>query len=440
MTYQEMLDYFTHVDMLGSHLGLTRMEELLALLDSPQKRLKFIHVAGTNGKGSTSDYFTHVDMLGSHLGLTRMEELLALLDSPQKRLKFIHVAGTNGKGSTSALLDACLRQAGLRVGLYTSPHLVRYNERFRINGEEVSDEALCAAAARVKAAADTMEDAPTQFELLTCVGFCCFEAAGCDIVVLEVGLGGRLDATNVIPAPEAAVITRIGLEHTELLGDTLEKIAAEKAGIVKAGGTVVLGDHAEPVRRTVEEICRQRGARLIQAEEPAPLARSLEGQRFSWGPYPEVCLSLLGEHQLQNAATALAVLEVLRERGWPISDQAVLEGMAHAVWPGRFECAGTHPAIIVDGGHNPQCAQAVAASLAAYFPGNWRCWRSCGSGGGPSRTRRFWRAWPMPCGRGGSSAPGPIPPSSWTAATIPSAPRRWPHLSRPISRERRSLS
>ena len=315
------------------------------------------------------DYFTHVDMLGSHLGLTRMEELLALLDSPQKRLKFIHVAGTNGKGSTSALLDACLRQAGLRVGLYTSPHLVRYNERFRINGEEVSDEALCAAAARVKAAADTMEDAPTQFELLTCVGFCCFEAAGCDIVVLEVGLGGRLDATNVIPAPEAAVITRIGLEHTELLGDTLEKIAAEKAGIVKAGGTVVLGDHAEPVRRTVEEICRQRGARLIQAEEPAPLTRSLEGQRFAWGRYPEVRLSLLGEHQLQNAATALAVLEVLRERGWPIPDQAVLEGMAHAVWPGRFECAGTHPAIIVDGGHNPQCAQAVAASLAAYFPG-----------------------------------------------------------------------
>lgn len=148
---------------------------------------------------------------------------------PQERLKFIHVAGTNGKGSTSALLDACLRQAGLRVGLYTSPHLVRYNERFRINGEEVSDEALCAAAARVKAAADTMEDAPTQFELLTCVGFCCFEAAGCDIVVLEVGLGGRLDATNVIPAPEAAVITNIGLEHTQELGGTLTLIAREKS-------------------------------------------------------------------------------------------------------------------------------------------------------------------------------------------------------------------
>ena len=321
-----------------------------------------------NGKDAVS-YIDSFQWQAHAPGLERIRALLGQLGDPQQQLRFVHVAGTNGKGSTSALLDACLRQAGLRVGLYTSPHLVRYNERFRINGEEVSDEALCAAAARVKAAADTMEDAPTQFELLTCVGFCCFEAAGCDIVVLEVGLGGRLDATNVIPAPEAAVITRIGLEHTELLGDTLEKIAAEKAGIVKAGGTVVLGDHAEPVRRTVEEICRQRGARLIQAEEPAPLARSLEGQRFSWGRYPEVCLSLLGEHQLQNAATALAVLEVLRERGWPIPDQAVLEGMAHAVWPGRFECAGTHPAIIVDGGHNPQCAQAVAASLAAYFPG-----------------------------------------------------------------------
>ena len=314
-------------------------------------------------------YFAHIDMMGSHLGLARMAELLEKVGSPERALKFVHVAGTNGKGSTAALLDSCLRQAGYRVGLYTSPHLVRYNERFQVNGRPISDEALAAATERVKAAADTMEDAPTQFELLTCVGFCCFAAEGCDIVVLEVGLGGRLDATNVIPAPEAAVITRIGLEHTEILGDTIEKIAAEKCGIIKPGGDVVLGDHNPAVIRVAEEICRERGASLTLAEPAVPLSRSLEGQRFAWGPYPEARLSLLGEHQLFNAATALTTLRLLREKGWTIPDGAILEGLRTAVWPGRFECVSTHPAIIIDGGHNQQCAQAIAESLRSYFPG-----------------------------------------------------------------------
>lgn len=314
-------------------------------------------------------YFEQIDMMGSHLGLDRMAELLRRLGNPEEALRFVHVAGTNGKGSTAALLDACLRRAGYRVGLYTSPHLVRYNERFRIDGRVISDQALAEAAERVKAAADTMEDAPTQFELLTCVGFCCFQAAECDVVVLEVGLGGRLDATNVISVPEVAVITRIGLEHTEILGDTVEKIAAEKGGIIKPGGTVVLGDPAEAVRQVIGAICRERGASLAQAEPAVPLSRSLEGQRFTWGRYPEVCLSLLGEHQLQNAATALTVLEVLRGKGWSIPDAAVLEGLRTAVWPGRFECVSVRPAIIIDGGHNRQCAEAIAESLRSYFPG-----------------------------------------------------------------------
>ena len=276
-------------------------------------------------------YYAQIDMMGSHLGLDRMAELLRRLGNPEKQLKFVHVAGTNGKGSTAALLDACLRQAGYRVGLYTSPHLVRYNERFQ--------------------------------------AFCCFLSAGCDIVVLEVGLGGRLDATNSIPVPEAAVITRIGLEHTEILGDTIEKIAAEKGGIIKAGGTVVLGDSSEAVVGVTQEICQERGAALIPARSAVPLSKSLEGQRFSWGPYPEICLSLLGEHQLQNAATALTVLEVLRTKGWQIPDEAILKGMRTAVWPGRFECVSRHPVIIIDGGHNQQCAEAIAVSLRSYFPG-----------------------------------------------------------------------
>lgn len=314
-------------------------------------------------------YLARTEMMGTRLGLDRMRELLERLGSPQRKLKFVHVAGTNGKGSTAALLDACLRQAGFRVGLYTSPHLARYNERFRIHGKPISDTALAAVTARVKAEADRLPESPTQFELLTCAAFCAFQEAECGLVVLEVGLGGRLDATNVIPTPEAAVITRIGLEHTELLGDTLEAIAREKAGIIKSGGAVVLGDPAEAVVRVAGEICRERGAALTLAPPAAPVSRSLAGQRFRWGPYGELTLSLLGPHQLQNAATALTTLEVLRAKGWQIPEEAVREGLRTAVWPGRFECVSTRPAILIDGGHNPQCAEAIAASLRDYFPG-----------------------------------------------------------------------
>ena len=197
-------------------------------------------------------YYEETAVYGSRLGLDRVRELLAKLGDPQKSLKFVHIAGTNGKGSTAAMLAAILEKAGCRTGLYTSPHLLRYNERFQVNGEEVSDQALADATERVKRAADTMPDAPTQFELVTAIAFCLFQAAKCDIVVLEVGLGGRLDATNVIDTPEAAVITRIGLDHTEILGDTVEAIAAEKAGIVKPGGAVVLGDQDPRVRGVVE--------------------------------------------------------------------------------------------------------------------------------------------------------------------------------------------
>ena len=316
-------------------------------------------------------YFEQTDLRGSYLGLKEISKVLDQLGNPEKQLKFVHVAGTNGKGSTATLLESCLRKAGYRVGLYTSPHLVRYNERFKINGEEISDELMASATERVKVIFDTLEKAPTQFELMTCIGFCCFLEAGCDIVVLEVGLGGRADTTNVIPVPEAAVITRIGLEHTEILGDTLEKITAEKAGIIKDGGTVVLGDPTPEVLGVVEEICRQHGAVLLLSDpaEAKPISRSIEGQRFAWKQYPEICLSLLGAHQLQNGCTALLTIEALRGKGWNIPDTAVLEGFRTAVWPGRFECVSKNPTVIIDGGHNQQCAEAIADALNEYFPG-----------------------------------------------------------------------
>lgn len=315
------------------------------------------------------DYLSGTQMAGGRLGLDRVRALLSRLEHPEQKLRFVHVAGTNGKGSTAALLDSCLRQAGYRVGLYTSPHLTRYNERFRVNGVPISDGTLAEIMARVKSAADRMTESPSQFELLTCAAFLCFLEAGCEIVVLEVGLGGRLDATNVIPVPEAAVITRIGLDHTEMLGSTIEAIAREKAGIVKPGGTVVLGDRNPAVTEEVAEICRRQGADLRLARPPCALTQSLEGQLFAWGPYPELRLSLLGPHQLQNAAAALETLEILRSRGWRISPQALRAGLASAVWPGRLELAARRPDILIDGGHNPQCAEAAAEALRVHYPG-----------------------------------------------------------------------
>lgn len=322
--------------------------------------------------GEALEYLSSVGMLGGRPGLERMAVLLEDLGHPERDLLFLHVAGTNGKGSTAALLSSCLRQAGYRVGLFTSPHLVRYNERFRINGTPLSDEALARALSRVRPAAERLPETPTQFELLTCAALVAFREAGCEAAVLEVGLGGRLDATNAIPTSEVSVITRIGLDHTELLGDTLEKISWEKAGIVKPGGQVVLGDHTPSVVRVVEEVCRERGAALRLASPALPLERSLEGQFFRWGAYDRLPLSLLGAHQLQNAATALTALELLRERGWRIPETAVRRGLETAVWPGRMEPAGRRPCILIDGGHNRQGAEAIAATLRDYFPGS-RC-------------------------------------------------------------------
>ena len=205
--------------------------------------------------------FIHAtDWKGSRLGLERMRELMHRLGNPQDSLKFIHVAGTNGKGSTSTMLASILTAAGYKTGLYTSPHLVRVNERFRINGSDIPDAALCRAAEAVKEAADGMSDAPTEFEILTAMGFRHFAAEKCDAVVLEVGLGGRLDATNVIPSPEAAVITNIGLEHTAILGHTLPEIAREKAGIIKPGTTAVTYPVNAAVDAVYREICAGCGA------------------------------------------------------------------------------------------------------------------------------------------------------------------------------------
>lgn len=321
--------------------------------------------------GEAVRYIEAAGKMGSRLGLERMEEMLCRLGNPEKRLKFIHVAGTNGKGSTAAMLASVMMCAGYRTGLYTSPHLLRYNERFQVDGKEITDEAFAEAAERVRRAADGLEEPLTQFELLTCMAFYCFDQAKCGIVVLEVGLGGRLDATNIIPVPEVAVITRIGLDHTEILGDTISKIAGEKAGIIKQGGTVVLGDQTREVRDVVRSVCCRKEAELTVAHlnEVRFINSTLYGQRFVWRHDAEIELPLLGAHQIQNACTVLETVEQLRTKQWVIPDESVREGLRRVSWPGRFECLSHRPVIIIDGGHNRQCAEAIAHTLQDYFPG-----------------------------------------------------------------------
>lgn len=286
--------------------------------------------------------------VGQKPGLERIRRLLGRLGDPQKELKFVHIAGSNGKGSTAAMIASVLRLAGLKTGLYTSPHLWRFHERFQVDGVPIPDGELAEIAALVL---DQAED-ETEFELMTAIGMLHFLRSKCDIVVLETGLGGRLDSTNVIPAPEVAVITNIGLEHTEILGDTLEKIAAEKAGIIKPGSSCVLYHQEREAERVVERVCRERGVSLTAAEKLAE-------------PYR---ISLLGEYQLRNAAVALETANVLRERGWDIPERAVIQGLAEARWPARMELVRRSPDVILDGGHNPQCMEALARSLRQLYP------------------------------------------------------------------------
>ena len=308
---------------------------------------------------------------GRKPGLSRTLELLQKVGDPHRKLKFVHITGTNGKGSTAAMVASVLAQAGLRTGLYTSPHLWRFHERFQVNGQPIPDDTLGRLAQQVLQAGTGMADPATEFELMTAVGMLYFLEAGCDIVVLEVGLGGRLDSTNVIPAPEAAVITNIGLEHTQELGNTRALIAQEKAGIIKPGCRAILYHQSREVEEVVEEACRQVGVKLTvtRPEELELLSLSPQGQTFRYRGQGPFRISLLGEHQLQNAAVALETLWTLRDLGWPVTGQAIEKGLEKTVWPARMELARRHPDVLLDGGHNPQCMAALHRALERLYPG-----------------------------------------------------------------------
>ena len=316
-------------------------------------------------------YIHSICWKGSKLGLDRTRELLGKLNDPQKELKFIHIAGTNGKGSTAAMLSSILEEAGYRVGLYTSPFINRFNERMQVNHQPIPDEELAALTEYVRPHADAMADSPTEFELITALAMVWFARQKCDIVVLEVGMGGELDSTNIIDVPEAAVIAAMGLDHVKELGPTMADIARAKAGIIKEGGRVVSYGGNLEADEVIAAVCRARNASLCQPDFSAivPGDFSLEGQTFSYKGWRGLRIPLVGAYQMNNAAVVLETVEVLRQRGWSVSDEAVRQGLADTRWPARFEVLRRDPVFIVDGGHNPHGIRATAESLSRLFPG-----------------------------------------------------------------------
>ncbi len=316
-------------------------------------------------------YIHSVFWKGSIPGLGRTQALLKKMGNPEKDLKFVHIAGTNGKGSTAAMTASVLQKAGYKTGLYTSPYIYRFHERMQIDGQQISDEDLIAVTEYVKPLADAMEESPTEFELVCCIAFEYFKRKGCDIVVLEVGMGGEFDATNVIPTPEVAVITNIGLDHTDVLGSTVEEIAKTKAGIFKENGNAVIYRGTPSVEAVFEEVCRQKNVKLKKADFDSIrlVKHSLEGQVFDCGKRKGLLLPLLGDHQLHNAAVVLSVADTLAENGWSISEENIYEGLRDASWPGRFDIVSRDPLFIIDGGHNPQCLEALVKNIQDYLQG-----------------------------------------------------------------------
>ncbi len=314
------------------------------------------------------EYIHSVSWMGSRPGLSRTIELLEKMGNPQNELKFIHVAGTNGKGSTCAMSASVLQAAGYKVGLYTSPFIERFNERMRINGVDISDKELAEITEFVKPFAESMSDHPTEFELVTAIGFEFFKRNNCDIVVLEVGLGGELDSTNVIDAPVVAAITEIALDHTKVLGDTVEEIASAKAGIIKSGTTVVSANNDPAAAKVVRTRCETLGCQCITPDFDAIVNKycDINGIHFELNGV-KYNVPLCGTYQFRNAAMALEIVSVLNKKGYKIGAEAVKAGLAKVTWKARFEILSKEPCFIYDGGHNPQGVAAAVESYKTHF-------------------------------------------------------------------------
>lgn len=313
-------------------------------------------------------YLEKLRLIGSRFGTDCEKELLSLLGNPQDKLRFIHVAGTNGKGSFCSMMSSVLQKQGYKVGLYTSPYIVIFNDRIRVNGLPIAEDDINDLFERVRQKADTMKTPPSSFDFITAAAFLWFYETKCDIVVLEVGLGGRYDSTNVIKNSLLSVITGIAFDHTEILGDTIEKIAWEKAGIIKENCPALYGGNDEKALAVIEKECEEKHSELTvkNPDSLKILSTTLDGTEFEFDG-KEYFIRLLGLYQPANAATVLAAIDVLRKHGFEISETAVKDGLSSAVWQARFEKIADEPVVLYDGGHNPQGVRAAVESVRAYF-------------------------------------------------------------------------
>ncbi len=315
---------------------------------------------------------------GGKRGLSHVSGLLDVLGNPQRDIDIIHIAGTNGKGSTIAMLSSILRQRGHRVGMFTSPHLISFTERYMIDGVPISEEDFCSVLQSVIDACaiyfGNSHERLSFFEMLTVMAFVYFKEQDLDFLLLETGIGGRLDATNVITEPVLSVITRIALDHTDMLGDTVERIAAEKAGIIKSNRPCVLFEASESVTDVVRHRCAETGSRLyafskspklkIGSFEPSGSCFSVDTEYFT---YDDIELPLAGEHQIYNASGVLLCVRALNDLGLAISKEHLRDGLKHTIWPGRMEFVSENPPVILDGAHNPDGAYALKTTLMKFY-------------------------------------------------------------------------
>ncbi len=319
------------------------------------------------------DYIHSVTWLGSRPGLERITELCRRLENPQDDLTFIHVAGTNGKGSVCRMLSGILEKAGYRVGLFTSPYIERFNERIMLSGTDIDDEDLAQATAEVRVHAEAMEDSPTEFELITAIAFVYYKKMHCDYVVLECGLGGRLDSTNVIKTPILSLITGIDLDHRAILGDTVAQIAREKAGIIKEGVAVLFGEGSDEALEEIRRAADEKNSPFYRTNFSAitNVQSDLHGTTFTFGT-KEVRIGLKGLYQTRNTATVLTAVDLLRKEGVTIPEEAVADALAEAKWPARFELLAWDeesgvPPILYDGAHNPQGIAGAVQNVKHYL-------------------------------------------------------------------------
>lgn len=319
----------------------------------------------------TMDYIHATEWQGSRPGLERITALCAALGNPEARFPAIHIAGTNGKGSTSAMLASILREEGLRVGLFTSPYVYTFGERIQINGVPIPDGDLCRVIEAIRPAVDAMEDRPTEFELITAAAFFYFAEQKIDIAVIEVGMGGRLDATNVLPAPLLSVITGISLDHTAYLGDTVEKIAAEKAGILKRTSSCVCGIMEEAAGYTIAEIATSLDIYCGFVSPSALRVRSVSprGCKFSYRHRRGLRIPFAAAYQPRNAALVLDACDELKNRDFKIRERSIRRGLRNVRWPGRFEYFSKKPAVVFDGSHNPEGIAAAYDAITSIYHG-----------------------------------------------------------------------